>query len=67
LALETVNQNILQLGSDLKLSNVINNYEELQQLFGNIQEEYSELNNYKKSIKLFEIFRMLKDETLCNV
>jgi hypothetical protein len=65
LAIEKVDQSILQLGSNLRLSNVINDLEELNQLFGAIQEEYSTLNNYQKTIKLFEIFRMLKDINLC--
>ena len=64
--MEKVEHSLLQLGSDLQLSNYINNLEELQQIFINIQKEYGELNNYRRSIKLFEIFRMLKDENLCN-
>jgi hypothetical protein len=66
-ALERVDQSILQLGSSLQLSNVINDLEELQLLFTAIQEEYGELSNYQKTIKLFETFRMLKDATLCSV
>lgn len=67
LAIDKVDQSILQLWSNLQLSNIINDLEELHQLFGIIQEDYLELNNYQKTIKLFEIFRMLKDANLCTV
>ncbi|MDR2189671.1 MAG: hypothetical protein LBP53_00250 [Candidatus Peribacteria bacterium] len=64
-ALERVNANILQLGSNLQFSDIINDLEELNQLFSTTQTEYDALTNYKKTIKLFELFRMLKDANLC--
>ncbi|MDR0860190.1 MAG: hypothetical protein LBO09_04355 [Candidatus Peribacteria bacterium] len=66
-ALESVNDKILTLGSSLQLSNVINDLEELHNIFTTIQEEYNTLGNYQKAIKLFELFRMLKTADLCNV
>jgi hypothetical protein len=66
-AINRVNESILQLGSNMQLSNIINDLEELSFLFTNIQDEYSGLTNYKKTIRLFEIYRMLKDANLCSL
>ena len=68
IALSRVNQNLISLGSGntLQFSNVIGDLEELQQLFTNIQAEYPGLSNYKKTIRLFEVFRMLKESNLCD-
>jgi hypothetical protein len=64
-ALERVNMSILQLGSNLQFSNIINDLEELNQVFSTTQTTYDTLTNYQKTIKLFEIFRMLRDANLC--
>lgn len=39
---------------------------ELQSLFESVQEEYEDMSNYDKMIKLFEIWRMMNDANLCN-
>jgi hypothetical protein len=67
IALERVNASILQLGSNLQFSNIINDLEELSQVFSTTQTTYETLTNYEKSIKLFEIFRMLRDANLCRI
>ena len=41
------------------------NLRELQSLVQNVYEEYPNLSNYKKTIKLFELYRMLSDAGLC--
>ncbi|MDR3168389.1 MAG: hypothetical protein LBU27_01105 [Candidatus Peribacteria bacterium] len=66
-ALQRANEKMLTLSSNLKSSNVINDLEELQEIFTDIQTDYNDLHNYQKIIKLFEIFRMLKIANLCNV
>jgi len=65
--LQRIEDSILQLGSSLQLSNIINDLEELLQIFIAIQNQYSSLSHYQQSIKLFEIFRMLKDANLCTI
>jgi hypothetical protein len=67
IALERVNASILQLGSNLQFSNIINDLEELSHVFSTTQTTYGTLTNYQKSIKLFEIFRMLRDANLCKI
>ncbi|MDR2541084.1 MAG: hypothetical protein LBD11_04845 [Candidatus Peribacteria bacterium] len=66
-ALNRVEDKILTLGSSLQLSNVINDLEELNNIFTTIQTEYNELANYNKIVKLFEVYRMLKTADLCDV
>lgn len=39
---------------------------ELQWLFTDIQESYNGMSNYNKMIKLFEVWRMMSDATLCS-
>jgi hypothetical protein len=38
---------------------------ELQWLFTDIQDEYDNLTNYEKMVKVFELWRMLNDANLC--
>ncbi|MDD2537496.1 MAG: hypothetical protein PHU61_03325 [Candidatus Absconditabacteria bacterium] len=64
-ALNTIEENIAHLADNQEISSIITEYEELQKHFSKIQEEYPELTNYKKTIRLFEIFRMLKEGNLC--
>ncbi|MDR0608105.1 MAG: hypothetical protein LBG52_07385 [Candidatus Peribacteria bacterium] len=66
-ALQRTNEKMLTLSSNLKSSNVINDLEELQGILIDIETDYNAFNNYQKTIKLFEIFRMLKIANLCNV
>ncbi len=40
---------------------------ELEKKFKNISENYNNINSYKKVIKLFEIYRMLNENNLCNI
>lgn len=65
-AIKRVQENLLKLGDNLQSSDVVNNLEELNKIFEEIKQEENELNNYHKTIKLFEIFRMLKNANLCN-
>ncbi len=43
------------------------NLRELQSIIEKIESNYQELTNYKKTIKLFEIYRMLQDWNLCEI
>jgi len=43
------------------------NLRELQDIIKKISKSYDNLSNYKKTIKLFEIYRMLQDWNLCNI
>lgn len=65
LALSLVNDTIASYGWELKYQNVSSLWE-LQTLFTTIGNGYSELNNYEKMVKLFEIWRMMNDANLCN-
>lgn len=40
---------------------------ELHDLFSTIAEDYDWMSNYNKMIKLFELWRMLKDSNLCDI
>jgi hypothetical protein len=40
---------------------------EIQKIIENIKTKYNGFSNYKKTIKLFEIYRMLQDWNLCNI
>jgi hypothetical protein len=58
--------------STAKLSNLeridksqSDNLWEIKNTFDEIQKTYASLSPYKKTIKLFEIFRMLQDGGLC--
>ena len=65
LAVNRVDETIRLYGSESKYQNVSSLWE-LKELFTDIQEEYEELTNYDKMIKLFEIWRMMNDANLCN-
>jgi hypothetical protein len=41
------------------------NLRELKSLIEKSNEEFPSLSNYKKTIKLFELYRMLSDSGLC--
>ena len=41
------------------------NLRELKGLVQQLDTDYSTLSNYKKTIKLFELYRMLSDAGLC--
>lgn len=43
------------------------NLRELQTIIENIKDKYESLSNHEKTIKLFEIYRMIKDENLCKI
>jgi hypothetical protein len=40
---------------------------ELQWIIEKIESDYDKLTNYKKTIKLFEMYRMLEDWNLCEI
>lgn len=71
LALDTVSQKITSQWDissnwwNREYSN-ISSRSELQWLFTSIQREYDGMTNYEKMVKLFEIWRMMNDATLCN-
>ena len=65
LALSRVNETITSLWGNREYSNVSSLWE-LQTLFTEIQSEYEWLNKYEKMIRVFEIWRMMKDANLCN-
>ncbi len=43
------------------------NLAKLKEIFENLKKEYPKLSNYKKTIKLFEMYRMLKDANVCKL
>ena len=62
-ALNRVNETIASLWQEWNVN--ISALMELKWLFTDIQEEYKDLTNYKKMIKLFELWRMMNDANLC--
>ncbi len=46
-------------------TNIVANYNDLLNLFDDIWDIYNNLNNYQRSIRLFEIYRMLNENNLC--
>ena len=68
LAIEKVNQTLYQMRESITLtSDVLTNLEELVEILQRSEEEYKGLSNYKKAIKLFEVFRMLSDANICTM
>lgn len=66
-ALNKIESTIINIWSIVNVeTNNASNLRELQTIIENINQEYEQLSNYKKIIKLFEIYRMLKDGNLCN-
>jgi hypothetical protein len=62
-ALNRVNETIASLWQEWNVN--ISALMELQWIFTTVQEEYKDLTNYGKMIKLFELWRMLNDGNLC--
>ena len=66
-SLQTINSVIQKISNadtfDVKKTNDLN---ELKIIIENIQKNFDELTNYNKIIKLFEIYRMMKNGNLCN-
>jgi len=48
-------------------SNIISSLEELRYLLQQSETEYGRLSSYQKTIKLFEVFRMLSDANICTM
>lgn len=67
-ALKKIDTTLVNIGNITQINtNNTNNLRELQSIIEWINNEYEELTNYKKTIKLFEIYRMLKDSNLCKL
>lgn len=62
-ALSRVDESIAQLWERWNVN--ISALMELKGIFTTIQEEYDDLTNYGKMIKLFELWRMMNDANLC--
>lgn len=65
--LERINTKILALGQSRTTVNTAESqrFVELQQIFTTIKESFNTLWNYQKTIKTFEMYRMLNDSGLC--
>lgn len=65
-ALKKIENTLINVWNIVEINtNNTSNLRELQTIIENIQKEYNNLSNYKKIIKLFEIYRMMKDSNLC--
>ena len=68
LALKKVQELLNQIGhSETVNSNIISSLEELRYLLQQSETEYGRLSSYQKTIKLFEVFRMLSDANICTM
>ncbi len=67
-ALKKINTTLINIWNIAQIdTNNTNNLWELESIIEWIKNEYENLTNYKKTIKLFEIYRMLKDSNLCKI
>ncbi|HKL44271.1 MAG TPA: hypothetical protein VJ892_03260 [Candidatus Absconditabacterales bacterium] len=65
-ALKKINTTLVNIGNITQINtNNTNSLWELENIIEGISNNYEKLTNYKKTIKLFEIYRMLKDSNLC--
>lgn len=65
-ALNKIDNTLINIGSIAQINTTNTaNLRELQAIIQKIDKTYWELSNYKKIIKLFELYRMLKDWDLC--
>ena len=67
-SLQAISSNIQNISNtdtfDVKKTNDLN---ELKNIIENIQKSYDKLTNYNKIIKLFEIYRMMRKSSLCEI
>jgi len=67
-ALKKINDTLINIWENIRINTYnTSNLRELQNIIENIKKEYNNLNHYHKVIKLFEIYRMMKDGNLCNI
>lgn len=67
-AIEKIDELILQIGNSTNTtSDIVNNFEELKAVLQKMDESYAGLSNYQKTIKIFEVFRMLTDANICTM
>ncbi len=67
-ALKKIDNTLINIGSISQINTTnTNNLRELQTIIEKIKDNYWELSNYKKIIKLFELDRMLQDWNLCEI
>lgn len=67
-ALKKINSTLINIWNiaQINTSNT-SSLRELQSIIDQIDQTYQKLTNYKKTIKLFEIYRMLQDWNLCEI
>ena len=66
-SLDLLENNIIQLGRINALDTERSSeFFELKELFQEVNNNYGELTPYNKIIKLFEVYRMLNDASLCD-
>ena len=66
IALKKIEDTLINIGNIVKVdTNNASNLRELQGIIENIEQEYNKLTNNQKIIKLFEIYRMMNDNNLC--
>ncbi len=65
-ALKKIENTLINIGDIVKVDTKnASNLRELESILENIEQEYSKLTNKQKIIKLFEIYRMMNDNNLC--
>ncbi|GHW02814.1 hypothetical protein AGMMS50249_6000 [candidate division SR1 bacterium] len=65
-AISKIQDNLARIGDNLQSADTVNQFEELNSIFTQMSKDYPRLNNYHKIIKLFELYRMLKDGNICS-
>jgi Na+/phosphate symporter len=66
IALKKIENTLINIGDIVKVDTKnASNLRELESILENIEQEYSKLTNKQKIIKLFEIYRMMNDNNLC--
>ena len=67
-ALEQITSKIANIWSDRNIDTYsANMLLELETLIRDIKDNFTSLNNYKKIVKTFEIYRMLNEWDICNL
>lgn len=67
IAIQEINKRLVNIGNTVKVDAFsTSNLLELESIIQNIESTYDSLSNYNKVIKLFEIYRMMKEWNVCN-
>ncbi len=67
-ALKKIDSTLVNIGNITQVNTTnTSTLRELQEIIEKIDSSYDKLTNYKKTIKLFEMYRMLQDWNLCEI